>query len=259
MSSNRTRVLQIIKSVSEELAVDVPEVRFQNRANLATVRKSEGKVIISFNSDIESFEAEFLEMLAFYTLAKLNGKVDSEKFIQSKEYVSKKLDSTEKSLKDKPKPSASQHYIQSNEYIGIYWNLKEIYNKIFAEFRDIFEPVYGNNPPKLSWTKRPTYRIMAHYTFGENKVSISKSLDAPDVPELVLKYLMYHELLHGIVGRGLCKNRNLQLLHKPHNQRFKALESLFPEKEKAEALLKMISKHTEMKIKASKRSFNSAS
>lgn len=259
MSSNRTRVLQIIKSVSEELAVEFPEVRFQNRANLATVKKSEGKVIISFNSDIESFEEEFLEMLTFYTLARLNGKVGSEKYIQSKEFVTKQLDSIEKSLKSKSKTALPQTQNQVKEYIGIYWNLKEIYNKIFAEFREIFEPVYGDNPPKLTWTKRPTYRIMAHYTFGENKVSISKSLDAPDVPELVLKYLMYHELLHGIVGKGLCKNKNLQILHKPHNPRFRALESLFPEKEKAEALLKMISKNSELKIKASKRSLKSAS
>ncbi len=261
MSSNRARVLEIIKTISEQLAVEVPEVKFQNKANLATVKKSEGKIIISFNNNIESLEAEFLEMFTFYTLARFNGKTASEKFIQSKKYITEQLESVEKSLKNKSQliDVGTHRLSQTKEFVGVYWNLKDIYNKIFGEFRDLFEPVYGSNPPVLSWTKRPTYRIMAHYTFGENKVSISKSLDAPDVPELVLKYLMFHELLHGIVGKGLCKNKNLQLLHKPHNQRFRALESLFPEKEKAEALLKTISKNNEIKIKASKRSIKPVS
>ena len=254
MSSNRTKVFRIIESVSKELSVEIPEVRFQNRKNLATVRKTNGRVVISFKYDIESFESEFLEMFIFYTLSKLNGKVDTEKFFRAKNYLSEQIETIEKNETPKLKTEELNNYNKKQTYIGAFWNLKDIYNKVFGEFRVIFEPVYGKNPPKLAWTQRPTYRVMAYYTFGENKVSISRSLDAPDTPEIVLKYLMFHELLHGVAGKG-SKNRNLQTLRRgPHNRTFKSLESLFPEKERVEFLLKTIAKASEAKIKASKRS-----
>jgi predicted metal-dependent hydrolase len=90
---------------------------------------------------------------------------------------------------------------------------------------------------------------MAQYTFGENRVSISRSLDSPDTPELVLKYLMFHELLHGVVGKGAFRNQNMKLQHRPHSRRFKELEKLFPERDEAEALLKAIAKKSEKQIK----------
>lgn len=249
MSINRSKIYQIVESVSNELAVHVPEIKFQNRINLATARISNGKTVISFKSDIDSFEETFIETFVYYTIATINGKTDTEKFIEFEKALSQSIQTEEKKCKPNARSTKRRQNIHENMFIGKYWNLREIYDKIFGEYREIFEPFYGRKPPLLCWTRRRTFRIMAQYTFGENRVSISRSLDSPDTPELVLKYLMFHELLHGVVGKGAFRNQNMKLQHRPHSRRFKELEKLFPERDEAEALLKAIAKKSEKQIK----------
>jgi hypothetical protein len=50
--------------------------------------------------------------------------------------------------------------------------------------------------PRLVWNRALTGRKFGHYRRGVDVVMLSVSLDAPAVPECVLDFVMYHELLH---------------------------------------------------------------
>ena len=50
--------------------------------------------------------------------------------------------------------------------------------------------------PFLIWSSRLTYRKFGHYQWDIDTVMISQTLDNRRVPEYVVDYVMYHELLH---------------------------------------------------------------
>jgi hypothetical protein len=50
--------------------------------------------------------------------------------------------------------------------------------------------------PKLSWSKTVAGHRFGHWDPAHNVVVISQILDDPEVPEFVLDYVVYHELLH---------------------------------------------------------------
>lgn len=76
---------------------------------------------------------------------------------------------------------------------------------------------------------------MAKYRFGQcnqtfRVVSVNPDLDSPNVPENVLDYVIYHEILH--LRQDTSKN------HRPHNAQFRNWEHLFPDYEGIEDYLK---------------------
>jgi hypothetical protein len=50
--------------------------------------------------------------------------------------------------------------------------------------------------PSLSWSARRTKRILGHHDAVHDAIIISRSLDQLDVPEFLVEYVLYHEMLH---------------------------------------------------------------
>ena len=50
--------------------------------------------------------------------------------------------------------------------------------------------------PSLSWSARRTKRILGHHDAVHDAIIISRSLDQADVPEFLVEYVLYHEMLH---------------------------------------------------------------
>lgn len=86
--------------------------------------------------------------------------------------------------------------------------------------------------PQLMWNARITRAKMGHYDFLRDTVMMSVTLDAPDVPDYVVDYVMYHELLHKKLGRQMVNGR-----HYAHTSAFREAERAFPHYEEAQAFL----------------------
>jgi hypothetical protein len=78
--------------------------------------------------------------------------------------------------------------------------------------------------PTLSWSKTVSRHRFGHWDAEHNAVVISQVLDDPDVPEFVLDYVLYHELLHILhpVKMGSGTKRIV------HSAAFKRDERRFP-------------------------------
>lgn len=76
--------------------------------------------------------------------------------------------------------------------------------------------------PTLTWGRAPTVHRFGSYEPVRDRVVISRSLDHPDVPERVVDYLLFHELLHKHVG---TENRGLR--RGVHTPAFHAAEARF--------------------------------
>ena len=73
----------------------------------------------------------------------------------------------------------------------------EIYDltRIF-EFLNLM--YFQNSIPKpiLSWSSGKTYRILGHHDSTHETIIISKSLDDRKVPQFVVEFVVFHEMLH---------------------------------------------------------------
>ena len=50
--------------------------------------------------------------------------------------------------------------------------------------------------PVLSWSPRPTRRVLGHHDHVHSAIIISRSLDNSAIPQFVVEYVLYHEMLH---------------------------------------------------------------
>jgi len=91
--------------------------------------------------------------------------------------------------------------------------------------------------PHLVWNNRLTRRKFGHYQEDINTVMVSISLDHPRVPEYVVDYVMYHELLHLQLGANLINDRRYT-----HTPEFRRKEQEFPRINEAQKFLNKLSR-----------------
>jgi hypothetical protein len=115
---------------------------------------------------------------------------------------------------------------------GSHHSLEAAYERVNREY-------FGGEMarPALIWSRRVTYREFGHYQPSSDTVSISRSLDAPTVPEYVLDFVVYHELLHKQLGMKTAGGR--QYAHTPE---FHRAEGRYPRCQEAQDFLQTLSR-----------------
>ena len=89
--------------------------------------------------------------------------------------------------------------------------------------------------PTLTWSPRRTRRILGHHDPVHDTIVISKTLDAADVPEWFVEYILYHEMLHIKHPARLINGRRFY-----HTKAFRAEEERYPFYHQAQAWLDRI-------------------
>jgi len=111
------------------------------------------------------------------------------------------------------------------------------------DLRDSFERVnqaYFDGEldrPNLIWNNRLTSRKFGHYQWDTDTVMLSSSLDHTRVPDLVVDYVMYHELLHKKLGARRAKQNRIA-----HTGEFREAEKKFHSLQKAKRILNRIAR-----------------
>jgi hypothetical protein len=74
---------------------------------------------------------------------------------------------------------------------GACFDLEEIFDDLNRRY------FHGALPrPALAWTQRPSKTSLGRYDAAHDTIVLSKLLDSPAVPRVVVEYVMYHEMLH---------------------------------------------------------------
>jgi hypothetical protein len=115
---------------------------------------------------------------------------------------------------------------------GNAYDLGEIFNRVNAEY---FRGEVKR--PKLFWSRSLTRRKFGHYDWVGDAVMISRTLDDAAVPAYVVEFVMFHELLHKVLG--------LRWSGRPqyaHTAEFYRLEKQYPRHTEAEAALEKLAR-----------------
>lgn len=113
---------------------------------------------------------------------------------------------------------------------GEVYDLDAIFDRLNAEHF-----ASGLRKPKLGWSPRPSRRRLGHYDAAHDVIVISRILDRETVPPLALEYVLFHEMLH--VKHPVQLRETTRCVHTPE---FLAEERRFPERDRAERMLRSL-------------------
>lgn len=116
---------------------------------------------------------------------------------------------------------------------GKYYDLDELFEKVNREY---FES--SLDKPRLTWNQVLTKRKFGHYEKARDRVAIGQILDDRQIPQFVVEFVLYHELLHKHHGINWVKGKC-----RAHTPEFRRSERQFRfYREASEWLKKLIEK-----------------
>lgn len=95
---------------------------------------------------------------------------------------------------------------------------------------------FGGKMPRprgLHWSARINHSTMGSYNLRDDTIMINRGLDNRKVPAYVLDFVMYHELLHKLLGIETSGSRN-----RAHTPEFRKLEQAHPDYQRAQDFIR---------------------
>jgi hypothetical protein len=216
------------------------EARFYPYAGLSsTVRLRQGRIYARVSDVLRYSPREVLYALACILLAKLYRlkiSKDQERIYREHTLHPLILDATEAARR-------KRGYKVTTSPRGKVYDLDEL-------FGELNEHYFAGQleRPVLSWSQRATRRVLGHNDHVHGAIIISRTLDSPRVPRLLVEYVLYHEMLHIKHPPRPARGRTIY-----HSAAFRADERRFERFDEAHRLLDEIALPARRRRKAARR------
>ena len=166
----------------------VIDMRFYPYAGLHhTIRIRSGHVHVRLSDICKSSPPEVMRALAFVLVARLLGKRVPAAHERTYREYSMSPDVMRSS--DIARKRRGRKMIFSAQ--GSTYDLDRLFSKINRRYFESALP-----KPTITWSQRRTRSILGHHDRVHETITISKSLDSPQVPEWFVEFILYHEMLH---------------------------------------------------------------
>jgi hypothetical protein len=112
-----------------------------------------------------------------------------------------------------------------------------------AMYTDVNREYFSNSlsQPELCWSRHQAYCRVGYYNSMKNSITISSALDFPEVPEYVVRFVLYHEMLHQEARLALMQDTKGK--RSIHGADFRKAERKFTHYEEASAYLSALAKN----------------
>lgn len=150
----------------------------------STVREHEGRLEFKLSDDLSDAPDDVKRGVLSLLLCRVHGMPDARGDRHAirayKSYMSQR-----------PRTARPHRGRKHIEPVGRHRSLLESYLRVTLDM-GITPPT----TPTLSWSQRVSFHRFGHWDEGHNAIVISQILDDPEVPEFVLDYVLWHEILH---------------------------------------------------------------
>lgn len=214
------------------------EVKFYPYAGLHhTIRVRAGRVYVRLSDLFQTAPPEVIRALAFLLVARLL----SRKAPRAQERIYRAFAFSPQQLRaaDIARRRRGRKIISSAQ--GSVYDL----DRIFARLN---RRCFGGemDKPVLTWSQRRARSILGHHDAAHDTITISKTLDSPDVPEWFVEYILFHEMLHIKHPARIIKGRRYY-----HTSAFRAEEQSYPRYQQAQEWLdRVVRKRHELRARA---------
>lgn len=202
-------------------------VRFRRFTSLnTTIRLREGEIFVSLSDLLEGAPESVIRAIAHILLAKMYRlPVDREHSARYRRYVSSHHMSRKAHL---VRQMRGRKRILSAK--GHAYDLEAVFDDLNVKF---FHGLLAR--PQMTWSADRARNRLGHFDPAHNAIVISRVFDHARVPQYVLEYIVYHEMLHLKHPVKLRGSRRCV-----HSAEFQAEEKRFERFEDARKFLKLL-------------------
>jgi len=192
------------------------------------------RAITAHKSDISEVKVTITNYSGLYKYKKnRQGNIElqlSEGFIQAEDEILEAIINTTIQGNNSQDKELVRHFSSTEAYSDIILELDLIadldaetpqgnYYDLEALFHPINQEYFAGKmvKPRLTWNKTLTHRKLGHYEPLRDRVVMSRTLDSPQVPQIVVELVLYHELLHKHRGAKLLNGK--RMVHTPEFRR----------------------------------------
>ena len=216
---------RIFRSFRPRTPVPRVRVRFRRYANAnSRIRLAEGHLTVDISDLLESAPAPIHEALATILVAKLFRKIPD-----------RSVTACYRRYLNRADVRRTLHLVQRErgrktvrEPRGRVYDLCEVFEGLNQQY---FFGLMAR--PELGWSMRPSRSTLGHYDPCHHMIVLNRLLDSEKAPELLVKYIMFHEMLHVKYPTQHRASRRCV-----HTQEFKQAERQFEGFEEAKRELK---------------------
>ena len=182
-------IAEAFLKISGRATVPEIEVSFRPAAGLNhSIRIRDRKIYVRISDILRTAPPEVLQALAFILVARLfRQRASVEQLHRYRDYTYRPEVAREADL------ARVQHGRQPAvaSALGSVYDLNRLFLRLNRRY-------FGNSLPRpqLGWSMRRTRRVFGHHDDLLEKIVISRSLDDERVPEFVVEFVLYHEMLH---------------------------------------------------------------
>jgi len=179
---------RVFLTLKPTLAPPAINVRFRKYANAnSRIRLQGGQLQVDISDLLATAPAPIQEALASILIAKLFRKTpDAASVARYRRYLNRP--DMRHSLRIVKKQRGRKTYLHAR---GKIYDLEKLFEELNFEY---FSGLMAR--PQLGWSLRPSRSTLGHYDPSHNVIVLSVLLDSPDAPELIVKFVMFHEMLH---------------------------------------------------------------
>lgn len=170
----------------------------------------------------------------------------NEGFLSAPEQIKRKLVETALNSRKRKHNQSLREYTQTEDYrrisvslqsgnqtnlrsyLGQNHDLLNLFNKLNKEY---FHQQLDQ--PRIMWSARRSKRRLGYYDPQSDTITINRRFDSQDTPQILVEYILYHEMLHKSLGIREVNGRRYA-----HTNVFKKAEKRFKDYQRAEKLIK---------------------
>ncbi len=180
--------VRVFRAVRPRTPVPVITVTFRKYANAnSKIRLEENRLSVDISDLLEHAPAPIQEALAYILLGKLYRKNTELSFLaRYRRYLNR---SDVRSSMHTVKRQRGRKSIAEPK--GRFFDLTELFDDLNFEY---FGGLMAK--PALGWSRRESRTTLGHYDPAHHVIVLSRLLDSEQVPPLVVRYVMFHEMLH---------------------------------------------------------------
>ncbi len=216
---------RVFKTIKPRTPVPEITVRFRKYANAnSRIRLQDGHLTVDISDLLESAPSSVQEALALILLGKLfRRNPDGMTLSRYRRYLNR---AEVRRMLQVIKRQRGRKIIL--EPCGEAYNLCQIFEELNLRY---FNGLMAR--PRLGWSVRASRSVLGHYDPSHHTIVITNLLDSPDVPELAVRYVLFHEMLH---LRFPVQHRGAKRC--VHTREFKNAEKMFEGYKQAQRELK---------------------